>query len=198
MSRKLMSAGALLMLTLALLSPPGHAAATGPSPQGLSDSYLHVKVALEGRPVEPSKRLITKVIYHLTMGTEIHLKDTTATDENGIFKIDVTNLPKGDYYLWVKTPNYLANATQIRLPDALGKPVGMEPLMAGDADGNNAVGAIDFLILKRTFGKTSGQAGYDARADFDGNDVVNAGDFQLMRTNFGIAGVCEPGSALCP
>jgi hypothetical protein len=198
MPRKLISAGTLLLLALALLSPPGHAAANGPSSQGVSTlDLLYVQVPLEGRPAAPSKLLIGTVYYHLTLGHVIDLYDKSTTDENGIFTIDVTGLPKGDYGLWVKNPMFLANATQVRLPDAVGETAVMEPLMAGDADNSNVVTAVDFNILKLTFGKSAGQPGYDARADFDGNSMIDIGDFQLLRNRFGAAGACEPGSARC-
>jgi hypothetical protein len=56
----------------------------------------------------------------------------------------------------------------------------------------NVVNATDFTTLKATFGKSYGQPGYDARADFDNTDVVNATDFTLLKGNFGQAG-CGPG-----
>jgi hypothetical protein len=59
---------------------------------------------------------------------------------------------------------------------------------AGDCNNDNVVNAVDFTILKGTFGKSVGQPGYDDRADFNGDQVVNASDFSLQRANFGIAG----------
>jgi len=67
---------------------------------------------------------------------------------------------------------------------------------AGDADNNNVVNASDFTILKNTFGKSSGQLGYDDRADFNGDLVVNSGDFTLLKGNFGIAGAPPIGPTL--
>ena len=42
--------------------------------------------------------------------------------------------------------------------------------------------------MKGTFGKGSGDPGYDDRADFDGNLLVNATDFILLKGNFGQGG----------
>jgi Dockerin type I domain len=61
-------------------------------------------------------------------------------------------------------------------------------MKAGDCDNDNKVTAPDFVILKNTFGKTVGQPGYDARADFNIDDVVNARDVTLLQGNFGQMG----------
>jgi len=55
----------------------------------------------------------------------------------------------------------------------------------GDANNDNVVNITDFSLLKASFGKSTGQAGYDRRAEFDGNGVVNITDFVLMKSNFG-------------
>src|SRR5207253_6907683 len=60
--------------------------------------------------------------------------------------------------------------------------MGTQP--AGDANNNDIVNATDFTILKNTFAKSYGQAGYDATADFDNNDIVNATDFVALKNNF--------------
>src|SRR5947207_293237 len=56
------------------------------------------------------------------------------------------------------------------------------------ADNNDRVNALDFTILKSTFGKTVGSPGYDTRADFNGDTVITAVDATLQRGNFGHAG----------
>ena len=61
-------------------------------------------------------------------------------------------------------------------------------LRAGDCTSDNVVGGQDFSTLKNTFGKSSGQPGYDGRADFNRDDVVNSGDFSLLKGNFGQGG----------
>jgi hypothetical protein len=61
-------------------------------------------------------------------------------------------------------------------------------LRAGDCDNNNLINVLDFNIVKGTFGKGSGDPGYDDRADFDGNLLVNILDFNLLKGNFGTSG----------
>ena len=57
-----------------------------------------------------------------------------------------------------------------------------------EKDGTNQVDIVDFSILRSTFGKSSGQPGYDGRADFDANQQVDTLDFSLLRANFGQSG----------
>lgn len=56
----------------------------------------------------------------------------------------------------------------------------------GDIDGNGVVGQGDLGILLGAFGKSAGDAGYDACADLDGNDNIGQGDLGLLLSNFGI------------
>ena len=58
----------------------------------------------------------------------------------------------------------------------------------GDCNNDNVVNAVDFALLRNSFGKSVGQAGYDDRAEFTGDGVVNAVDFILLRDNFGLGG----------
>jgi hypothetical protein len=48
--------------------------------------------------------------------------------------------------------------------------------------------AVDFAILTATFGKSSGQPGYDNRADITGDGAVTSVDFTWLKTNFGQSG----------
>ena len=61
-------------------------------------------------------------------------------------------------------------------------------------DTDNVVGSQDFSTLKSTFGKSSGQPGYDDRADFNRDGVVSSAYFSLLKGNFGQGGA----SLTCP
>ena len=65
-------------------------------------------------------------------------------------------------------------------------------LRAGDMDDSNLVDITDFTLLRATFGKACGDAGYDGRADFTGDCLVDISDFTLLRANFGQAGPSPP------
>ena len=110
------------------------------------------------------------------------------TDENGHFTVSVAGLPSGDYVWRAKGPQYLANAGTITLA---GDPItNLEVgfMLTGDANNDNLVSSVDFIILKNSFGKSQGDPGYDPRADFNGDNAVNVVDFNLMKNNFGLCG----------
>jgi hypothetical protein len=68
-------------------------------------------------------------------------------------------------------------------------------LREGDANDDNCVLLVDFSILATTFGKCTGDAGFDARADFDGSGCVVLVDFSLLATNFGQCGDTAPSAS---
>jgi hypothetical protein len=54
-----------------------------------------------------------------------------------------------------------------------------------DFDGNGKVEFSDFLLFAAGFGKTQGQAGFDARLDLDGSGKVDFPDFLQFAQQFG-------------
>jgi len=120
------------------------------------------------------------------------------TDASGNFTVPVGTLPNGTYNIRVKGPRNLAGPTDncnvtVPLTGATITNIDMGLQKAGDvvsvgATNFNVDNATDFTALKATFGKSFGQAGYDARADFNNSDVVDATDFTLLKANFGQAG----------
>jgi hypothetical protein len=55
----------------------------------------------------------------------------------------------------------------------------------GDVDGNGNVNVLDAIDVSNSFGKSTGQAGFNANADFDDNDVINILDAITLANNFG-------------
>jgi glutamine amidotransferase PdxT len=120
---------------------------------------------------------------------------STNTDPSGFFT--VTAPAAGTYSYRVKNPQTMANSSTLTIPGGGGTTqVEMGLLLEGDANNDNCVQVVDFSITKNTFGKSIGQPGYDARADFTGDDVVNTLDFNLLKGNFGACGAppISPGS----
>ena len=56
--------------------------------------------------------------------------------------------------------------------------------LEGDANDNGIINISDFGILAVSFMKSTGQQGWDERADFDRNGIVNISDFGLLAVNF--------------
>jgi hypothetical protein len=206
MSRKLIGAGTLVILVLALASPlvqaakyssptsngpgpgPAPTATILPGPGPVKHSLLSVKVTFEGR-TDPSKgSRALEIRYHLSPisfdGADIRDGVLTA-DTNGSFILDVTKMQKGTYVLWVKSPLYLALLTPVELNGD--ESIQVNPsLLVGDANDDNVVNTKDMEIVKDSFGTDN------PNADFNGDKVVNALDSDLLRRNFNKEGDPKP------
>jgi hypothetical protein len=213
MSRKLIGAGTLVLLVFALASPlaqaarygpltsidpaptftpspnPGPAPTVFPEPES---STLIVQLRFQGRPKAPDNMLALPVSFILQLSGAYGVGGDAHTDANGIFTVDVSKFTNGKYTLWVKSPKYLANATSVLLNGDSNIPADGGTLLAGDANDDNVVNGIDVSILKNTFNKSSGDKGYDGRADFDGNKIVDKYDRDLLLGNYGEAGAVPP------
>ena len=61
-------------------------------------------------------------------------------------------------------------------------------LVNGDCDGDNQVNSDDFDILVAGFGLSTGQGGFDARADLNGDGTADSDDFDILIAAFGFSG----------
>ncbi|MFL5732414.1 MAG: dockerin type I domain-containing protein, partial [Chloroflexia bacterium] len=105
------------------------------------------------------------------------------TDASGNFTI-TTHLPDGAYNWQIKNVRALATAGVLTIiGGSTGSRLDMGTMRAGDANNSNVVDAVDFSILKGTFGSA-----LDLRADFNNDGVVNSTDFTLLRVDFAIGG----------
>ncbi len=59
------------------------------------------------------------------------------------------------------------------------------PSIPGDVNGDRVINIQDYLLLSNSFGKFSGQTGFNPGADFNGDNVVNIQDYQILSSNFG-------------
>lgn len=55
----------------------------------------------------------------------------------------------------------------------------------GDVNGDGAVSLPEFNMMRSTFGRSEGQAGYNELFDFDGNGSIGLADFNQFRSRFG-------------
>ena len=97
------------------------------------------------------------------------------------------------YEVAVKSANTLAVVDATITLGAGPNAVDFGTLLAGDANDDNAVTALDFSALAATFNLATGESGYDAAADFNGDDAVTALDFSLLATNFNVSGEAPSG-----
>ena len=59
--------------------------------------------------------------------------------------------------------------------------------LAGDADGNRTVNALDLLLVRKTLGKSIGQPGFDPNGELNGDGIVDANDSNIASVNQGHA-----------
>ncbi|MAU11687.1 MAG: hypothetical protein CL607_17815 [Anaerolineaceae bacterium] len=110
---------------------------------------------------------------------------TASVDAAGNFS--VAALPVGSFEIAVKAPTYLQVVEAVSLVDG-DNIVSFGTLLAGDANDDNVISALDFSILSSSFNLLSGDPGYDARADFNGDGFITAIDFSLLSANFNVTG----------
>jgi hypothetical protein len=57
--------------------------------------------------------------------------------------------------------------------------------LAGDANGDRAVNALDLLVVRKTLGKSSGQSGFDPNGELTGDGTVDVNDSNIASVNQG-------------
>jgi hypothetical protein len=145
-------------------------------------------VIWQGRPAQPSASQQLPISLTLKTGNiEIDFP-SELTDPSGFCTVTVETLPDGIYSWRVKGPQYLANSGLVTLDGSLLTHVEMGQLRVGDCNDDNRITASDFIILRNTLGKSVGQPGYDARAEFTGDSIVNIVDYSFLRSGFGLGG----------
>jgi hypothetical protein len=91
----------------------------------------------------------------------------------------------GIYDITVVSPHCLVNVKRgvaVEVPSTL---VNMGTLLEGNANDDYKVNINDFGLLAKTYGRSSNDAGFDARADFDRSGKINITDFGLLASNYG-------------
>lgn len=147
----------------------------------------HISLPGRGTPPNPSWQIPLQVSF-LAPGTSVVLFSASpTTDGSGAFA--VSNVPPATYDVKIKFAQALSKETLNFTVTPGNNPVKEFGLLAvGDVNNDDAVDLLDFSSLRTTFGKCSGDAGYDARADLNGDGCVDLLDFSLLRTNFGQVG----------
>lgn len=159
---------------------------------------LNGTVALQGRPNPPNDAWKTPLMLTIhEPGSAMPLAAFTVnTDSSGHFTVG--GIPVGTYDLKLKGIHTLRN----RVPGAElidgANNVDFGLLLEGDANNDNTVSATDMSLWAASAGKSSGQPGFDARADFDGSGTVDDADLALLQANFGKSGDVTIGGGAGP
>ncbi len=136
----------------------------------------------------------------VTLSADAFVLDRAA---GGSVAVVATN-PSGDGVTWLLTPQagplfdgnsladgvYTLRVTAGGVTNGLGQPMAEDYVAGfhrffGDSDGDGDVDAVDLGRFGQAFGKTAGQAGYQAYFDSDGDGDVDAIDLGRFRSNFG-------------
>lgn len=142
------------------------------------------------RPAQPNALQQLPVTLTLKLGTTEVNYPVQTTDASGFFTVSLGGLTPGTYNWRAKGPKFLANGGNVTLsggPSTTNLDMGM--LRAGDCDNNNLANAVDFTVVKNSFGTAFGDPNYDDRADFNGDRRINIFDFNGLKVNFGFGGV---------
>lgn len=110
-------------------------------------------------------------------------------DLNGNYAFDLNaSVPPGTYDFYAKGSHWLKKLRGAVTVTSSGASGVNFTLTNGDVNNDNEVGPSDFTILSGTFGRSLGDAGYDARADLNGDDEVGPADFTILSAHFGEQG----------
>ena len=67
----------------------------------------------------------------------------------------------------------------------------VNPPIPGDVNGDGVLNCADLAIVKASFGKKTGQAGFDSRADVNGDGIVNVLDLSFVARQLPAGTVCR-------
>lgn len=119
--------------------------------------------------------------------------DVTCSDEGAhadcVFDLDIRN---GTYDYWIKHDQYLATTGQFTV--SASERVDLGELDPGDCNNDNVVDIADYNIIVPSYGRSCGNAQYDARADFNHDCVVDIVDyygFYYAYGHYGDESMCE-------
>jgi hypothetical protein len=174
------------------------------SPQGVHDvAVTNVKTSKDGCEPMPSVPGDSSVKVNVTV---LNKGDFTETDINVTVYANTTSVASQNVTLssgnsmtitftWNTTGfaygNYTVSAYAWPVPGETSKADNtytyglVQVTIMGDIDDNGNVNVLDAIDLSNSFGKSTGQTGFNPNADFDDNGVVNILDAITLANNFG-------------
>jgi len=151
-----------------------------------------LKVTFQGRTT-PSQNVDTLFVIWVKDGFAISEEEGISTDLNGEAQVNLPqNEEDSDLSIWVKGERSLAVLKSVgKVAD--GDTIEIEnPLLGGDASGDNIVSFSDFQIFARNYGKNSSEPSFDRLADLNNDGAITFSDFQIFARNYGEPGAPRP------
>jgi hypothetical protein len=158
---------------------------------GASNSTVNLSVVLQGGSRPDAGWIIPLTVKFFTPGANVLTATplyqfTVTTTKSGTTAIaSVTGIVAGNYDVTVVSEHTLMNVKQNVAIAGPSTALNMGTLLEGNANDDNIINIQDFGILSASYGKSSGVAGYDPRADFDRSGLVNIADFGLLAASYG-------------
>jgi hypothetical protein len=139
---------------------------------------------LQGRPTPPSDlQAVPLTVKLYTPGGSSPVMTYTVTATSG-GNFTISGIVNGTYDVAVKHAQSLTNKKLGVVFSGGTTSVDFGILLLGDANNDDIVDISDFSILRSTYFRLCGQAGFDGRADFNADCIVDVSDFSLLRSNF--------------
>ena len=159
----------------------------GPLAEGTLGS-ISGHVLLEARPAPPTDSWsipLQLTLYHGD-GT-VYTATIVMTDNEGTFSVG--GIAADTYDVWLKGAHTLAER-QNDITVGLTPIVQLEfgPLIEGDANNDNQIGAVDASFLSNGYWKSRGEAGFVTGADFNEDGTIDARDASLLAAHYGLGG----------
>ncbi|MDO8491893.1 MAG: dockerin type I domain-containing protein, partial [Dehalococcoidia bacterium] len=170
-------------------------AITGTASVNVVGGIIDGTVTLQGGSRPASKRIVNVTVKtfatgtsntNLRAGTGALATFTATTVDTGSNNVtfQIVGLVPGSYDITIDSAHTLMNVKKNVVITGGNNAVNFGTLLEGDCDDSGQVAAVDFSILASSYLKSTGQTGYDARADFDGTGQVNSLDFSLLAANY--------------
>jgi len=152
---------------------------------------VNLSAALQGGSRPDAGWIIPLTVKFFTPGaniltaTPVYQSTVTTTKSGTTAVASVTGVTAGNYDVTAVSSHTLVNVKLNVAIAGSGTNLNMGTLLEGNANHDGIINMLDFSTLAASFGKSSGNAGYDPRADFDRSGQVNMLDFSLLASNFG-------------
>jgi len=156
----------------------------------LTDVDIKVNLQGEARPAQGWGIPVTIKLHNKdeNSGLQDYVLSTQTTRADGKAVARIKFIEPGTYDISLSSPHCLAIVKKDVVISAEYTLIDMGTLLEGDASGDNKINIQDFGKLAASYGKSSGQSGFDEDADFDRNGTVNIADFGLLAANYGKSG----------
>ena len=154
----------------------------GERPPSGHDVGLSVKLFTPGTDVW--SRTPTADYIYVPGGDNNTIANIDANVNTHAMSFDIVGAIPGTYDITIASNHTLMNvkrAVPVELPETT---VNFGTQLEGNTNNDRQVNALDFSLLATSYGKSTGDIGFDQSADFNESGQVNALDFSLLTASY--------------